>query len=101
MNARIYKEAPPDNTIPSWVLQCTCQHSRCHCNAQFKPDILCVQGLPYQNTPPHRPNSAFILQFIEFTHCNDRFSPEKIIQKTNKYQPYINTICEKGWSIAS
>jgi hypothetical protein len=71
MNARTFNNTPLDNTVPSWVLQCTCEHSRCHCNAQFKPDIFCVQGLPYQSTPPPSPSPTLTLQFIEFTYCND------------------------------
>jgi hypothetical protein len=96
MNAGTFNEAPPDNTIPSSLLPCTCHHSRCHCNARFKPDILYVQGLPYHSPPPTGPNPAFTLQFIEFTYCNDRFSLEKILAKTNKYQPLIDSIRANG-----
>jgi hypothetical protein len=46
------------------------------------------------------PNPILTIQFIEFTYCNDRFSPEKILAKTSKYQPLIDNIHENGWFIA-
>ena len=58
MNAGTFNDNPQENTVPNWLLPCTCGTQRCHCNSRFKPDILCVKGLPYQNTPnKHRPNS--------------------------------------------
>jgi hypothetical protein len=100
MNAGTFNEAPPDNTLPPWLLECTCQTSRYHCHTRFKPDFLYIQDVPYKNLPPIGPNPAFTIQFIEVTYCNDRFSLDTILSKINKYQPLIDTICTKGWSIA-
>ena len=74
MNAGTYNELPQDNTIPTWLLPCTCGAQRCHCNAILKPDILCIIGHPYNSPPPKTPTPNTTIQFIEFTYCNDRFS---------------------------
>jgi hypothetical protein len=67
------KPPPPPPTIqfPLGLLPCTCNTPRCYCNAHFKPDLLCVQGIPYQYPPPTTPTSSITIQFIEFTFCND------------------------------
>ena len=75
MNAGTFNNNPQENTVPNWLLPCTCRTQRCHCNARFRPDILCVKGLPYQNEPPTTTDQNLTIQFIEFTYCNDRFSP--------------------------
>ena len=54
MNACTYHELPQENTIPIWLLPCTCSTQRCHCNAMLKPDILCILGHPYNSPPPTR-----------------------------------------------
>ena len=51
MNAGTFNDNPPENTVPPWLLPCTCGLQRCHCNARFKPNIICVKGLPYQANP--------------------------------------------------
>src|SRR6202049_690299 len=84
---------------PNWLLPCTCNTQRCHCNARFRPDILCVKGLPYQKDPPIDVDPNLTIQFIEFTYCNDRFSPEAIEAKINKYKPLIDSIASRGWKI--
>ena len=76
MNAGTYNELPQDNTVPTWLLPCTCGNQRCHCNARLKPDILCILGHPYNHPPPEAPTPKITIQFIEFTYCNDRFSTE-------------------------
>ena len=53
----------------------------------------------YQANPPTTPKDNFKIQFIEFTYCNDRFSSETITRKTEKYQPLINNITNKGWNV--
>ena len=98
MNAGTYNNNPQENTVPHWLLPCTC-NQRCHCNARFKPDILCIRGLPYQSNPPLNPDNNLTIQFIEFTYCNDRFSPETIDIKTEKYQPLIESITNRGWKV--
>ena len=94
MNAGTFNNNPQENTIPPWLLPCTCEPQRCHCNARFKPNILCIKGLLYQSTPPLNPENNLTIQFIEFTYCNDRFSLETINNKIQKYQPLINSIIQ-------
>jgi len=44
MNAGIFNNNPQENSVPSWLLPSySCEYQRCHCNARFKPDILCVK----------------------------------------------------------
>ena len=81
MNAGTFNNNPPKNTIPTWLLPCTCNLQRCHCNARFKPDILCIKGLPYQANPPNNPENNLKIQFIEFAYYNDRFLLEIITKK--------------------
>jgi hypothetical protein len=45
------------------------------------------------------PNSTLTVQFIEFTYCNDRYSIDKIQEKTRKYQGLIDAIKAKGWNV--
>ena len=99
MNAGIVNDNPQENTAPSWLLPCTCNTQRCHCNARLKPDILCVKGLPYKALPPNHINPNLTIQFIEFKYGNDRFSQEAIDIKIEKYQPLINDIKTLGWNI--
>jgi hypothetical protein len=54
MNAGTYNEQTQENTVPTWLLPCTCGTHRCNCNAGFKPKILCVIEHPY-NHPHHKP----------------------------------------------
>ena len=77
----------------------TCGLQRCHCNARFKSDIICIKGLPYQTNPSTTPANNLKIQFIEFTYCNDRFSPKTITRKTEKYQPHIDNITNRGWNV--
>ena len=76
MNAGTYNELPQENTVPIWLLPCTCGTQRCHCNARLKPDILCILGHPYNHPPPEAPTPEITIQFIEFTYCSDRFTVE-------------------------
>ena len=99
MNAGTFNNDPPENTVPSWILPCVCGQQRCHCNARFKPDLLCVKGLPYQSSPPIEPNDNLTIQFIEFTYCNDRIPDETINRKIEKYKPLMDNIANKGWKI--
>jgi hypothetical protein len=90
-----------ENTVPNWLLPCSCnnQTQRCQCNAKLRLDILCIQNHPYNVEPPHGPNSTFTVQFIEFTYCNDRYSPDKIQEKTEKYLGLINDIKARGCNV--
>ena len=82
------------------LLPCTCDTQRCHCNAQLKPNILCVIGHPYNSPPPEAPTPEITIQYIEFTYCIDRFSAETLERKTTKYQPLINNLITRGWKVA-
>ena len=99
MNAGTFNDKPPENTVPHWLLPCICGLQRCHCNARFKPDIICIKGLPYQANPPNNPENNLKIQFIEFTYYNDGFSLETITRKTEKYQPLIDHITNRGWIV--
>jgi hypothetical protein len=99
MNAGTFSNNPQENTIPPWLLACAYEQSRCHCNARFKPNILCIKGHPYNNAPPSNPSNNLTIQFIEFTYCNDRFSQETIANKIRKYQPLLDSITILGWKV--
>jgi hypothetical protein len=99
MNAGIYNNSLPDNTVPPWLLPCICNTPRCHCNAHFKPDLLCVRGIPYQHPPPTTPTSSITIQFIEFTFCNDHLPIDAISRKINKYASLIHDIQARGWQV--
>jgi hypothetical protein len=99
MNASNFNNNPQENTVPNWLLPCTCGTQRCHCNSRFRPDILCIKVLSYQNDPPTNIDQNLTIQFIEFTYCNDRFSPDKLEVKVNKYKPLIENIAARGWEI--
>jgi hypothetical protein len=101
MNAGTFQDTPPDNIVPSWLLSCSCGPHRCSCHARLRPDILCVRGLPYNSAPPTHPHPNLVLQFIEFTFCNDRFSPDIIALKYTKYQPLITILQSQDWNVAS
>jgi hypothetical protein len=90
-----------ENTVPKWLLPCICnnQTQRCQCNAKLKLDILCIRNHPYNAEPPMGPNFTLTVQFIEFTYCNDRYSLDKIQEKTRKYQGLIDAIKAKGWNV--
>jgi hypothetical protein len=49
--------------------------------------------------PPTDIDPNLTIQFIEFTYCNDRFSPETLEAKHSKYIPLIDSIAAKGWKI--
>jgi hypothetical protein len=101
VNAGKSKGQTQENTVPNWLLPCSCnnQTQRCQCNARLRPDILCIRNHPYNAEPPQEPNHTLIVQFIEFTYCNDRYSPDKIQDKTDKYQGLINDIKARGWNV--
>jgi len=99
MNAGTFNNNHQENTVPNWLLPCICGTQRCQCNARFRPDILCIKELPYQSEPPTNIDQNLTIQFIEFTYCNDRFSPETLETKINKYKPLIESIATRGCKI--
>jgi hypothetical protein len=60
---------------------------------------MCICNHPYNAEPPTKPSPTLIIQFIEFTYCNDRFSLDKINEKTIKYQGLIDDIKARGWNV--
>jgi hypothetical protein len=96
MNAGTFNNNPQENTVPPWLITCSCEQQRCQCNARFKPYILCIKGHPYNSNPPSYPSDNLTIQFIEFTYCNDRFPQDTIVNKIQKYQPLINDIINLG-----
>ena len=87
MHARTM-DYPQKNTVPTWLLRWTCDTQRCHCNARFKHDILCIIGHPYNHPPPEAPTPEITIQFIEFTFCNNMFTTDsrerEKLQNTNR-----------------
>ena len=100
MNASYFNSNPPENTVPKWLLPCTCTTNRCQCNTRFRHDLLYIQGLPYQSNPPTIIDPSLIIQFIEFTYTNDRYLENKITTKINKYQPLLDNVQALGWKVA-
>jgi hypothetical protein len=49
--------------------------------------------------PPPFPIPDITIQYIDFINFNDRFSEDKIISKTAKYQPFLNNIQARGWTV--
>ena len=72
------------NNIRTWLLLCTCGAHKCHCNATFKLDILCIIGHPYNH--PHQKglhhNSQYFSQNVHTamtnSHINSRQDNIKI-----------------------
>jgi hypothetical protein len=85
-----------EQTVPYWLIECTCPQTRCQCHAKLRPNILCILGVPNHIPTPLAPSHTKIIQFIEFTYCHDRFPKHAITQKHAKYDPLINTIQSKG-----
>ena len=90
---------PLENIISPWLFPCTCEHQRCHYNARFKLNIIYIKTLPYHANPQAAPENNFKIQFIEFTYCNDKFSPKTITTKTEKYQYLIDNITNRRWNV--
>ena len=63
MNAGTFNEQPFKNIVPEWLLPSTCLYQKCHYNAQFKPNKLCVKGIPYQ----HNTSRKIYLQQYKFS----------------------------------
>jgi hypothetical protein len=92
---------PQENTVPNWLLPCSCNNptQRCTSNAKLRPDILCIHNHPYNAEPPKEPNQTLTVQFIEFTYCNDKYYSDKIQEKIEKYLGLINDIKARGWNV--
>jgi hypothetical protein len=88
-----------EQTVPEWLMECTCPQTRCQCHARLRPNILCIIGVPNHTSTPLLPSHTKTIQFIEFTYCHDRFLEHAITQKHTKYDPLINAIQSKGWKM--
>ena len=88
-----------ENIVPSWLLQCSYTTQCCNCNARFKPNILCIQGIPHNGSPPSHPDPNIKIQFIEFTYTNDQFANKRLQHKTTKYTSLLNKIQGNGWNV--
>ena len=53
---------------------------------------------PYTHPPPP-PNLSNTIQFIDFTYCHYRFPNIAKREKTNKYDPLIQTLNPLGWNV--
>jgi hypothetical protein len=66
---------------------------------KLRLDILYIGNHPYNAEPPNQPNPTLTIQFIEFTYYNNRFSPDKINEKTVKYEGLMEDIKARGWKV--
>ena len=69
MNAEIFNDNPQENKSHHGFSLAHVAHKDA-----FKPDILCIKGLPYEALPPNHTDSNLTIQFIKFKYGNDRFS---------------------------
>ena len=86
-----------EQTIPYWLINCTCPQMNRQCQAKLRPDVLCVLGAPNHTSTPLLPSHTHTIQFIKFTYCHDRVLEQALTQKHAKYDPLIHTIWSKGW----
>ena len=56
-------------------------------------------GAPSESQPPLTPTQPNVLQFIEFTYCHDKFPNTTQKEKTEKYNPLIQTLRTAGWKV--
>ena len=91
-NARKINNKIPNQTIPNWLLKCTCPQTPCGCHAKHRPDILWTIEAPNQTQTPMIPSTTRTLQLIEFTYCHDKFPEQILMHKHTKYNPLINII---------
>ena len=97
VNAGKINNKTPDQTIPDWILKCTCPQTQCTCQAKLRPYILCIIGAPNQTQTPMTPSPRHTIQLIEFTYCHDIFPEQALMHKHTKYDPLITTIQNNGW----
>lgn len=73
-------------------------HIQCNCEAKMKLNILLVLDHPHESLPPTQSQPHLIIQFIEFTYYDDRFSLD-VTTKETKYDISINNIICQGWQV--
>jgi hypothetical protein len=96
-NAGNHNNMSQEQTVPDWLIECTCLQTNCQCQAKLRPYILCVLGALNHTPTPLLPSHTHTIQLIEFTYCHDKFPEQALTQKHEKYDPLINTIRSKGW----
>ena len=97
INAGKTKDRTPDNTISSWLLQCTPYLSRCKWSKRLIPYVLCVFGTAPTNKPPFTPRPSLKIQIFAFTYYNDRFFTEAITLKRDKHIILQPLQTQQGW----
>jgi hypothetical protein len=88
-----------DNTIPPWILSCTCNTIRYECLAKLRLDIVYIQGITYEQNGPLIPTLDLTIQFIESTFTHDRFLDQAIQTKKDKHNPLVDTRRAHGSNI--
>ena len=61
------QDTPPDSTIPTWLLPCSCYLLRCKCLARLRPDSLCLLGITSTDQPPFLPHPHDFKYFNSLT----------------------------------
>jgi hypothetical protein len=58
VNAGKFDGEPQENTVPNWLLPCSCnnQTQRCIYNSKLRRDIFCIRNHPYNTEPPKESN---------------------------------------------
>ena len=64
MNVGTFNDNPLENIILPSLLPCMCGLQKCHCNAGFKPEIICVKRLSYQANPLKNSDNNLSLTYI-------------------------------------
>ena len=85
-----------DNTIPPWILSCTCNTTRCECLTKLRLDIIYIQGATYEQNGPPIPTPDLTIQILEFTFTHDGFLDQAIQTKEDNYNPLVDAISAHG-----
>ena len=46
-----------ENTVPNWLINCTCTQTICQCHTKLRPDILCILGPQTTHLHPLHPHT--------------------------------------------
>ena len=60
-NVNTNANTPHKNTIPPWILNCTCNTSKCICLAKLMLDIIYIRGAPFEQSGPLNPTPDLII----------------------------------------
>ena len=86
-----------EQTIPKWLLKCTCPQSTCQCQAKLWPYILCILGALNQTQTPIAPSHTLTIQLIEFTSGHNRFLNHALTRKYTQYDPLFQNLQHHAW----